>query len=166
MDAYRQGHRFVVQFDLPGVDPASVELTLEKNVLAVRAERHSAEPEGQEWLVSERPHGPLSRQLFLGEGLDTDRIEASYDRGVLNVTVPVAETAKPRKVKITAGDGARASKRRPAPPERVSSAGRPIATGIAPLPWLQKNEMTRGGTDDVRTCPTRNDGGGPKGPLR
>lgn len=108
MDAYRQGDRFVVHFDLPGVDPASVELTVEKNVLAVRAERRAPQADGQDWLVSERPQGSLSRQLFLGDGLDAERIEASYDHGVLTVTVPVAETAKPRRVEITAGDGARA----------------------------------------------------------
>jgi HSP20 family protein len=108
MDAYRDGERFVVQLDLPGVDPASIELTVEKNVLAVRAERRAAQAEGQEWLANERPHGSFSRQLFLGEGLDADHIQASYDQGVLTVTLPVAEAAKPRKVEITAGGGAKA----------------------------------------------------------
>ena len=103
IDAYRQGDRFVVQVDLPGVDPASVDLTVDKNVLTLRAERQPEQADGQEWLVSERPHGSFSRQLFLGEGLDIDHIEASYDHGVLTVTVPVAEAAKPRKVEITAG---------------------------------------------------------------
>jgi HSP20 family protein len=106
MDAYRDGERFVVQLDVPGVDPASIEVTVEKNVLTVRAERHAGQAEGQEWLANERPHGSFSRQLFLGEGLDTDHIEASYDLGVLTVAVPVAEAAKPRKVEITAGGGA------------------------------------------------------------
>ncbi|HEX8770131.1 MAG TPA: Hsp20/alpha crystallin family protein [Acidimicrobiales bacterium] len=104
MDAYRQGDRFVVLFDLPGVDPASVDLTVEKNVLSVQAEHQARQTDDHEWLVRERPHGSFSRHLFLGEGLDTERIEATYDRGVLAVTVPVAETAKPRKVEITAGD--------------------------------------------------------------
>jgi len=108
MDAYRQGERFVVHLDLPGVDPASVELTVDKNVLAVHAERQAPQAEGQDWLVNERHHGSLSRQLFLGEGLDAERIEASYDHGVLTVTVPIAETAKPRKVQITAGSEAKA----------------------------------------------------------
>ena len=108
MDAYRHGERFVVQLDLPGVDPASVDLTVEKNVLTVHAEREAAQGEGREWLVSERPHGSLSRQLFLGEGIAGDQIEAWYDQGVLTVTVPVAEAAKPRKVEISAGDGAKA----------------------------------------------------------
>ena len=108
IDAYRQGERFVVQVDLPGVDPASVELTVDKNVLTVRAERQPEQVDGLEWLVSERPHGSFSRQLFLGEGLDVDHIEATYDHGVLTVTVPVAEAAKPRKVEITAGGGPKA----------------------------------------------------------
>ena len=105
MDAYRQGDHFVVHLDLPGVDPASVELTVEKNVLTVRAERHAAQADGSEWLVNERPQGSFTRQLFLGEGLDSEHIEANYDQGVLTVTVPVAETAKPRKVEISAGGG-------------------------------------------------------------
>ncbi len=103
IDAYRQGERFVVQLDVPGVDPASIDLTVEKNVLTVRAERQQAQAGDQEWLVNERPQGSFSRQLFLGEGLDTDHIEASYDHGVLTVILPLAEAAKPRKVEITAG---------------------------------------------------------------
>ncbi|MCA1672781.1 MAG: Hsp20/alpha crystallin family protein [Actinobacteria bacterium] len=108
MDAYREGERFVVQLDLPGVNPASIDLTVEKNVLTVRAERQGAQSEGQEWLVNERPQGSFSRQLLLGEGLDADHIEASYDHGVLTVTLPVAEAAKPRKVEISAGGGRKA----------------------------------------------------------
>ncbi|HEX2273594.1 MAG TPA: Hsp20/alpha crystallin family protein [Acidimicrobiales bacterium] len=103
IDAYREGEHFVVRADLPGVDPASIDLTVEKNVLTVRAERQAAQADGQEWLVNERAHGSFERQLFLGEGLDTDHIDASYDQGVLTVTIPVAEAAKPRKVEITAG---------------------------------------------------------------
>ncbi|MFP5377039.1 MAG: Hsp20/alpha crystallin family protein [Acidimicrobiia bacterium] len=105
MDAYRRGDRFMVHFDLPGVDPQSVELTIEKNVLQVRAERSWPRQEGDEIVVAERPQGSFTRQLFLGEGLDPDRIEASYDQGVLTVTVPVAEQAKPRKVEISSGGG-------------------------------------------------------------
>ena len=108
MDAYRRGERFVVQLDLPGVDPASIDLTVEKNALTVRAERQVLDGEGQEWLVNERPQGSFSRQLFLGEGLDTEHIEAGYDHGVLTVTVPVAEKAKARKVEIAAGGNAKA----------------------------------------------------------
>ncbi len=104
MDAYRHGDHFTVHFDLPGVDPASIDLTVEKNVLTVTAERSWQRAEEDEVLVAERPQGRYSRQLFLGEGLDADRIEASYDNGVLTVTIPVAEQAKPRKVAITTGE--------------------------------------------------------------
>ena len=105
MDAYRDGDHFVVHFDLPGVDSSSIDLTVEKNVLTVTAERSWNKGEGQDVLVSERPQGKFSRQLFLGESLDPDRIEASYDNGVLTLTVPVAEQAKPRKVEITSSGG-------------------------------------------------------------
>ena len=106
MDAYRRGDSFIVNFDLPGIDPESIELTVEKNVLTVKAERTWTRADGDEVLVAERPHGTFTRQLFLGEGLDPDRIEAHYDSGVLTLTVPVAEQAKPRKVTITAGSPA------------------------------------------------------------
>lgn len=105
MDAYRQGERFVVHFDLPGVDPDSIELTLEKNVLTVSAQRRWERGDDQEVLVSERPQGSFTRQLFLGESLNADGIEADYDSGVLTVTIPVAEQARPRKVEITSGGG-------------------------------------------------------------
>ncbi|MHB1534599.1 MAG: Hsp20/alpha crystallin family protein [Acidimicrobiales bacterium] len=104
LDAYRHGDQFLVHFDLPGIDPESVELTVEQNVLNVAAERTWRPEEGDEVLVNERPQGHYSRQLFLSETLDSDRIEAHYDRGVLTVTIPVAETAKPRKVSITSGE--------------------------------------------------------------
>ena len=105
MDAYREGDNFIVEFDLPGVDPGSIDLTVEKNALTVRAQRSWEPKESQEVLISERPQGTFSRQLFLGEGLDADKIQASYDNGVLRLTIPVAEQAKPRKVQITAGEG-------------------------------------------------------------
>lgn len=105
MDAYRQGDQFVVHFDLPGVEASSIDLTVEKNVLTVTAERSWQANDSQKIVVSERPQGTFSRQLFLGEGLDTERVKASYDNGVLTVTIPVAEQAKPRKVQISAGNG-------------------------------------------------------------
>ncbi|MDP9389273.1 MAG: Hsp20/alpha crystallin family protein [Actinomycetota bacterium] len=105
MDAYRRGDHFLVHFDLPGVDPASVELTIEKNVLTVRAERSWQRQEGDEVVVAERPQGAFTRQLFLGEGLDAERVSATYDQGVLTISVPVAEQAKPRKVEINTGAG-------------------------------------------------------------
>jgi HSP20 family protein len=103
MDAYRGKDQFVVRFDLPGIDPASIDLTVEKNVLTVRAERGWEPDEGQEVIVQERPQGVFTRQLFLGEALDAEHVEASYDDGVLTLTIPVAEQAKPRKVNVIAG---------------------------------------------------------------
>ncbi|MEY2433163.1 MAG: hypothetical protein QOC92_2888 [Acidimicrobiaceae bacterium] len=100
IDAYRRGDEFVVEFDLPGVDPASIDLTVEKNVLTVHAQRQRSDIEGVEMLVGERPQGTFSRQLFLGETLDTDRIDADYADGVLTLRLPVAERAKPRRVPI------------------------------------------------------------------
>jgi HSP20 family protein len=103
MDAYRSGDDFIVHFDLPGVDPETIDLDVERNVLNVRAERRSPAPEGAELIVAERPTGTFTRQLFLGETLDTDRIDASYEAGVLTLRIPVAEQAKPRKIQITGG---------------------------------------------------------------
>ena len=105
MDAYRDGEQYVVHFDLPGVDPASVDLNVERNVLTVKAERAHSYGEDVELQVAERPRGVFSRQLFLGDTLDADRIEATYDAGVLTLRIPVAEKAKPRKIEVT-GAGA------------------------------------------------------------
>ena len=101
MDAYRRGDEFVVHFDLPGVEPSSIDVSVDNNVLTVRAERRFEQEAGDEILVTERPQGGFTRQLMLGDQLDTDRISAGYDRGVLTLTIPVAERAKPRKVQIT-----------------------------------------------------------------
>jgi HSP20 family protein len=101
MDAYRQGEQFIVHFDLPGVDPSSIDLNVERNVLTVRAERRSTYGEDVELQASERPRGVFSRQLFLGDTLDTEHVEASYEAGVLTLRIPVAERAKPRKIEIT-----------------------------------------------------------------
>lgn len=107
MDAYRKGSEFLVHFDVPGIDPNSIELTVEKNVLTVSAERtRQWGDDVEEVVVSERPVGSFSRQLFLGETLDPERIEASCNNGVLTLRIPVAEAAKPRKVEISSsGDG-------------------------------------------------------------
>ena len=105
MDAYRHGDHFNVHLDVPGVDPSSIELTVEKDVLTVSAQRRWEPAEGDEVLAAERPQGSFSRQLFLGEGLDAERIEAAYDQGVLRVSIPVAEQAKPRRVEISSGNG-------------------------------------------------------------
>ena len=103
MDAYRDGDSFVVQLDLPGVDPSSIEVNVERDVLTVQAERKPTAGEGCQVIAAERPTGAFTRQLFLGKALDTDRIEASYDAGVLTVRIPVAEQAKPRKISVSAG---------------------------------------------------------------
>lgn len=107
MDAYRAGDDFLVHFDLPGIDPETIELDVERNVLNVRAERRSPAPEDAEMLVAERPTGTFTRQLFLGDTLDTERIDASYEAGVLTLRIPVAEAAKPRRIQIAGGDGGR-----------------------------------------------------------
>jgi HSP20 family protein len=100
IDAYRRGDEFVVEFDLPGVEPTSIELTVEKNVLTVHAQRKRLDIDGVEMLVGERPQGTFSRQLFLGETLDTEGIDANYADGVLTLRLPIAERAKPRRVPI------------------------------------------------------------------
>jgi HSP20 family protein len=105
MDAYRRGDEFVVHFDLPGVDPSSIDLTVEKNVLTVKAERQWSAGEADHVAINERPQGTFTRQLFLGDQLDTEHIAAHYEHGVLTLTIPMAEQAKPRKVEITAGAG-------------------------------------------------------------
>ncbi len=100
VDAYREGNEFKLLLDLPGIDPGSIELTVEKDVLSVRARRSWPGSEGVEFQVAERSHGEFGRQLFLGESLDREHITAIYHDGVLLVTIPVSEKAKPRKVEV------------------------------------------------------------------
>ncbi|OBH29665.1 hypothetical protein A5692_01615 [Mycobacterium sp. E342] len=102
MDAWRQGEEFVVEFDLPGIKVDSLDIDIERNVVTVRAERPGLDP-NREMLATERPRGVFSRQLVLGENLDTDKIEASYREGVLRLRIPVAERAKPRKITVEHG---------------------------------------------------------------
>jgi HSP20 family protein len=125
IDAYRQGEEFVVQFDIPGVTPDSIELTVERNVLSVHAARQRSAPEQVEMLIGERPYGTFSRQLFLGETLDTERLQADYTNGVLTLRVPVKEQAKPRRVNVEAG------RSEPAPIETTSTEAKPGAVGVA-----------------------------------
>ena len=99
MDAWREGDAFIVEFDLPGVKQDSLNLDVERNVLTVHAERPSLDQD-REMVSAERPRGVFSRQLFLGDNLDTNQIQASYQDGVLRLTIPVAEAAKPRRIKI------------------------------------------------------------------
>jgi HSP20 family protein len=107
MDAERAGDWFYVTFDLPGVDPDSIDVTVERNVLTVTAERQRQQRENAQAVIAERPMGIFSRQLFLGDTLDTDHLEATYDAGLLSLRIPVAEQAKPRKISIGAGGSGR-----------------------------------------------------------
>ncbi len=100
MDAYRHGETVVVHFDLPGVDPASIDLEFERQTLTVTAERSWRPVDGDQLLATERVHGKFQRQILLGDGLDADRMHATYEHGVLTVTIPVAERAKPRKIDV------------------------------------------------------------------
>jgi HSP20 family protein len=104
VDCLRTGDQFVVRFDLPGIDAESLDVSAENQTLTVRAERTRRDPEGSEYVVSERPSGVYSRQLVLGDGLAVDDIKAEYRDGVLTLTIPIAERAKPRKIEITRGE--------------------------------------------------------------
>jgi len=101
VDAVRRGENVVLSFDLPGVDPDSVDLTVERNVLTVTAERRTDQREGDQLLLRERPTGRVTRQMVLGDNLDLDAVSADYAAGVLTVSIPVAERAKARKVQIS-----------------------------------------------------------------
>jgi HSP20 family protein len=105
LDAYRRGDEFLVHVDLPGVSPDAIELEVERNVLTIKAERRPRDAgDDVEMLVNERRLGVYSRQLFLGETLDADRVQASYEAGVLTLTIPVREQAKPRKISVGGAD--------------------------------------------------------------
>jgi len=99
MDAWREGDQFLVEFDLPGIDPESVDIDVERNVLTVRAERPPL-TEGGEYVAAERPRGVFSRQVILGDTLDAEKIQAAYRDGVLRLNIPVAERARPRKIAV------------------------------------------------------------------
>ncbi|HKV21574.1 MAG TPA: Hsp20 family protein [Mycobacterium sp.] len=99
MDAWREGDTFIVEFDLPGIEEDSLNLDVERNVLTVHAKRPDLNSD-REMVSAERPRGVFSRQLFLGDTLDTEQIQASYHGGVLRLTIPVAEKAKPRRIKV------------------------------------------------------------------
>lgn len=107
MDAWRDGDQFVIEFDLPAIDAERVDLDVERNVLTVHAERLSPTGPDVELIVSERPRGMFSRQVILGDTLDAENIRASYQAGVLRLTIPVAERAKPRKIAIDVQSGER-----------------------------------------------------------
>ena len=105
VDAYRRGDEFKVHLDLPGVQPGSIDLTVEADVLTVRATRTWTPAEDDQLQISERPQGEFSRQLLLGESLDRDHVTAVYEDGVLTITIPVVEQAKPHKVEVTHARG-------------------------------------------------------------
>src|SRR3954454_21238588 len=108
MDAYRSGGKFLICLRLPGIVPDSIDLTVEQNVLTIRAERAPAQADGSEMAVAERPSGTFTRQVFLGETLDADSIAADYTPGVLTLTIPVREQAKPRTIQVTSSDSKKA----------------------------------------------------------
>jgi HSP20 family protein len=103
VDLYRDGERYVLTADLPGIDPGSVEIDVDGQLLTIRAERSVASNETVKWVSQERPHGSYLRQFSLGEGVDPDGISAEYDHGVLTVTMPISERAKPRKIEVMSG---------------------------------------------------------------
>ncbi|MFF5294093.1 Hsp20/alpha crystallin family protein [Paractinoplanes globisporus] len=102
LDAYRIDDTFHIDIDLPGVDPAGIDITVDNKVLTVRAERKHVEGDNVRYLVAERPVGPVSRQVFLSDTLDTDRLDAKYENGVLTLSIPVREKAQPRKIEVAA----------------------------------------------------------------
>ena len=105
MDLYREGDHYVLSADMPGIDPGSVDVDVDGQLLTIRAERTLAGHENVKWITRERQSGSFLRQLNLGQGVDVESISASYDNGVLSVTIPVSERAKPRKIEIsTASD--------------------------------------------------------------
>ena len=113
IDLYRDGDHYVLTADLPGIDPGSVDVDIDGQLLTVRAERTPRSQEGVKWLTRERQGGTFLRQLTLGQGIDTASISANYENGVLSVIIPVSESAKPRKVAVTSAS---------APTEVVASA--------------------------------------------
>jgi HSP20 family protein len=113
MDAYRHENNLVLNFDLPGIDADTMELTVEKNVLKVTAQRTRPQADGAQWLASERPYGTFTCQLSLGEGVDVDALHAIYDNGVLSITVPVIEPVS-RRIEIVHGAQAPESVETPA----------------------------------------------------
>jgi len=113
MDAWREGDEFVVELDVPGIDPDKLDIDVERNVLTIRAERQSSVPDDANVVTAERSWGVFSRQLVLGNSLDTDKVDADYTSGVLRLRIPIAEQAKPRKISISgsnAGSGKKEAK--------------------------------------------------------
>jgi len=106
VDLYRDGERYVLSADLPGIDPGSIDIDVDGQLLTIRAQRTVSSAEGAKWLVQERPAGSYLRQFSLGEGLDMEQISATYDNGVLSVIIPVSEKAKPRRIQVQTAENA------------------------------------------------------------
>lgn len=122
MDVWHADDGYHVALDLPGVDPGSVEITSERNVLTIRAERRSHYQEGQEVLVAERPQGSFTRQLQVGDGLDVQSIRAAYSNGVLMMTIPVAAAAQPRRIEVQHDQGGQRDLSAPQQVQQVGSS--------------------------------------------
>lgn len=114
MEAFRRGDEFVVALDLPGVSPEDVDVTVERNVVTIRARRSPLHGDGDDVLIDERPTGEFTRQLFLGDNLDSSKLAADFERGVLHLRIPVAESSKPKRIQISSES---------AGSEQVSSSG-------------------------------------------
>jgi HSP20 family protein len=106
VDLYRDGDRYVLNADMPGIDPGSVDIDVDGQLLTIRANRTPDTRDGVKWLTQERPHGSYLRQFSVGEGIDSSAITAHYDNGVLSLVIPVSERAKPRRIEVTTGQGA------------------------------------------------------------
>ena len=109
VDLFRERDQYVLSADMPGVDPGTVDIDVDGQLLTIRAQRTPDTREGSKWLTQERPHGSYLRQFSLGQGVDAEKISAVYENGVLNVIIPVSEKAKPRKISVTSGASAEQS---------------------------------------------------------
>lgn len=129
MDAWRSGDAYNVALDLPGIDPASIELTVERNTLTVQAQRQAPFSEDEQVLIAERPQGSFTRQLVLGEGMDTDEVQADYTNGVLHLTIPVKQSAEPRRIEVGQGAGQHGDQQQPRTIDMTSGDQRQANTG-------------------------------------
>jgi HSP20 family protein len=153
MDAYRRGDNFYICLDLPGIDPGSIDLTVEQNVWTVRADRAPVQADGAQMIVAERPYGTFTCQVFLGESLDADHIAADYAAGVLTLTIPVREAAKPRSIQVTSSDQKQACDQAEhgevADPEQDAGAE---PHGQGPAAPAGRRRGSRGASGKLLTC--------------
>ena len=139
MDAWRSADGYHVALDLPGVDPGSTELTVERNSLTVQATRQAMFGEGDQVLTAERPQGSFTRHLILGDDVDAENVRADYSNGVLNLTIPVKQTAQPRRIEI----GSRQARRRPGPAPGDRRDQRGIERPSAGHPAARRDRLTQ-----------------------